>query len=257
MKKLRHFEQVDQAKQRFIQLANMFKDYEKKLFDDWLKSFTIGLKETLLIDLVQSDDDLLVEKKMARVARCRLPLFIDDSSMKNLTRQSNERCRLSQVVLHPFDPKKNVEIRFLIRSNRSFSQMCLESFYLQRLNFNLPQSIIEFTFQSKKIDDISRDLRSMIENYHLLLSSLDAIEVSLLKTHLDQLNQTIRTGATTITWADLGLEDYVRHCEKKIEQFQSILNEIRHIFHEIHEHREAIRLCQLDSTIPCRADGLN
>ena len=49
----------------------------------------------------------------------------------------------------------------------------------------------------------------MIEDYHLLLPSLDESETLLLEEHLYDLKRTIRPGAKRLKGTALGLQDYL------------------------------------------------
>jgi hypothetical protein len=49
----------------------------------------------------------------------------------------------------------------------------------------------------------------MLDNYHLLLASLDESETLLLETHLSDLKRSIRPGAKRLNWTSLGIQDYL------------------------------------------------
>lgn len=64
----------------------------------------------------------------------------------------------------------------------------------------------------KQEDKFSRyvfQLRKMLDNYHLLLASLDDSETQLLELHLSELKRTIRPGAKRLNWTSLGIQDYL------------------------------------------------
>lgn len=49
----------------------------------------------------------------------------------------------------------------------------------------------------------------MLDNYHLLLASLDDSETQLLETPLIELKRTIRPGSKRLNWTSLGIQDYL------------------------------------------------
>jgi len=49
----------------------------------------------------------------------------------------------------------------------------------------------------------------MLDNYHLLLASLDEAESALLHEHLVELKRSIRPGAKRLNWTALGIQDYI------------------------------------------------
>jgi dynein heavy chain len=49
----------------------------------------------------------------------------------------------------------------------------------------------------------------MLDNYHLLLASLDEAESALLHEHLFELKRSIRPGAKRLNWTALGIQDYI------------------------------------------------
>ena len=52
----------------------------------------------------------------------------------------------------------------------------------------------------------------MLENYHLLLASLDDSETELLAEHLHELTTVIRPGAKRLNWNALVIQDYLVKC---------------------------------------------
>ena len=126
---------------------------------------------------------------------------------------------------------------------------------MEKLGFLLPESIRQTTLQYPKFEQLSKELRLMLEDYHLTLASLDTIEVSLLQSHLDQLQTSIKPGTSRISFGEIGNIDYIKECRSRLEQLHSILNQIRKISSDIHEHLDSFRLCIIDPVVPRRDDG--
>ena len=258
-------EQGIAAKHRFIEIGNLLKEYEEEIYTKWLdniiKVLPIYLKQNLLIDAEQRPDLFLDHNHNPTY---RLPLYVPKNevnhmpvsrSIVNKLRLHKEKCHLHQYVNDPRDTKKKIEIKYLINYNSNLKECLIECYYLEKLGFNLPESIIQTTLQYPKFQQLSNDLRLMLEDYHLTIASLDTMEVSLLQSYLDQIQKTIKPGISRISFGDIGTFDYVNECKKQLEQLHSILNQIRKISTDIHEHLESFRLCIIDPIVPKHDDG--
>ena len=56
---------------------------------------------------------------------------------------------------------------------------------------------------------------------------------SLSKEQIKQLQQTLRSGHTRLNWNTLGIKEYVAKCEKMIDKFESLTNQIHDIAKDI------------------------
>jgi len=66
-----------------------------------------------------------------------------------------------------------------------------------------------------------------LDNYHLLIASLDDSETLLLEDHLKELKRTIRPGAKRLNWTSLGIQDYLNKSNSSISKLESIVNQIK------------------------------
>ena len=266
------------AKQRFVEMATLLKAYEEELFTQWLSTATnslpIYLKQSLLLDAEQRPDLFRDEvgqgdhddtEWICASPSYRLPLFvcgqkiadrsITAGSLARKLQLSKEQCHLFQYRWDPDGRKNQIEIRYLIPSHTELKQCLIECSHLERLGFHLPESIVQTTFQYEKFEHLSEQLRSMLEDYHLTMASLDTIEISLLQSHLEELQRAIQPGTSRISLGDIGNLDYVEQCQKQLEQLHSILNQIRKICADIREHLETVRFCTIDPLVPRTNDG--
>ena len=256
------------AKGCFVQLGTQLKGYEEEIYTKWLnqinQTLPMYLKQNLLIDVEQRPDLILNEQNSAY----RLPLYvpkIDFNSMPIISHPTRsivdklqshqERCQLFQYVVDPMGSKAKIEIKYLINYDPNFKESLIECAYLEKLGYHLPESILQTTFQYSKIEQLSTELRLMLEDYHLTLASLNTIEVSLLRSFLEQIRESIEPGISRISWGELGTMEYVNQCKKQLEEFHSILNQIRKISEDIQEHLESFRFCVIDPIVPKHEDG--
>jgi hypothetical protein len=261
-------EQGITAQQRFIEIGTILKKYEDELYTKWLdnisKILPICLKQNLLIDVEQRPDLFLSDKSPTY----RLPLYINKKEINHMSilndpscsivdklKFHKEKCHLFQYVFDPMGTKNKIEIKYLINYDSNLKESLNECSYLEKLGFNLPESILQTTLQYSKFEKLLNELHLMLEDYHLTISSLDTIEVSLLQSYLDQLQKLIKQGTSRISFGEIGTIDYVNQCKKQLEQLHSILNEIRRISTDIQEHLESFRFCIIDPIVPRHDDG--
>lgn len=272
---MRKFRTVDQllqseqgtaAKQCFVHLGTQLKEYEHEIYTKCLnhinQTLPMYLKQNLLIDVTQRPDMILHEQTSAY----RLPLYAPKIDFVSITShptrsiveklQSHpEQCHLFQYVVDPMGSNGKIEIKYLINYDSNFKESLIECAYLEKLGYHLPESILQIIFQYSKIEQLSTELRLMLEDYHFTLASLSTIEVSLLRSFLEQMREKIEPGVSRISWGELGTMDYVNQCRKQLEEFHSILNQIRKISEDIEEHLQSIRLCVIDPIVPKHEDG--
>ncbi|CAF2839094.1 unnamed protein product [Rotaria sp. Silwood2] len=105
--------------------------------------------------------------------------------------------------------QKKIEIKYLINYYSNLKESLVECYYLEKLGFNLPESIIQIKLQYSKYEQLSNELRSMLEDYHLTKASFDTIEVSLLQSYINHIQIIIKPGTSRISFGEIGNLDYV------------------------------------------------
>ena len=264
------------AKHRFMEVGIMLKEYEEELYKKWLdiviKTLPNYLKQSLLIDAGQRPDLFLVNDKhqqsISRSPTYRLPLYVNQNEINRIStlidtpcsivyklKLNKEKCHLFQYVFDPMGTKKKIEIKYLINYDTNLKESLIECYYLTKLGFRLPESINQIILQYSKFEQLSNELRLMLEDYHFTIASLDTIEVSLLKSYVDQIQRTIKPGTSRILFGEIGNLDYINECKMQLQQFHSILNQIRKISLDIREHLESFRYCIMDPIVPRHEDG--
>lgn len=261
-------EQGTIAKQRFIEVGTILKEYEeelyKKFLDNIIKNLPIYVKQNLLIDAEYRTTELAYHP-----SSYQLPLYITKKDQNHITPAINptrsivdklqlykEKCHVFQYALNPLGTKNKIEIKYLINYDPNFRESLIECQYFEKLGLNVPESIRQITLQHRKFEKLTDELCSMLEDYHLTIASLNTTEVSLLQSYIDQMQSIIHPGTTRISFGEISNFDYISQCKKQLEQFHSILNQIRKISSDVREHMEAIRFCVIDSIIPRHDDGI-
>ena len=88
---------------------------------------------------------------------------------------------------------------------------------MEQLGFPLPEIARNLALQEDKFSRYVFSLRKMLDDYHLLLASLDESETLLLEEHLYDLKRTIRPGAKRLNWTALGIQDYLNKTNSVIK----------------------------------------
>lgn len=253
-------EQGTAAKQRFIEVSTRLKEYEDELYANWLNTISkivpMYLKQNLLIDVQHHPELLLNDQNPAY----RLPLYAPKKdthrvSIAHKLQASKDKSPHVQYVPDPMGTNHQIQLRYLINYNANLKEALTECSHLEKLGFHLPESLVEITLQFPKFEDLSNELHSMLEVYHLTLASLDVNEISLLHSHLEQLERIIRPATSRISFGELGTFDFVQQCKEKLAELHSILNQLRNITTNIQEHLETFRLCVLDPIVPKQENG--
>jgi dynein heavy chain len=102
-----------------------------------------------------------------------------------------------------------------------------ESRYLDKLGFRIPESALNVTLQEGKYQAISRSLTQKLLLYDSLLASLKPVEKILLKTHIEDLNNTIKTGFYPLNWTSQRIPQYIEELHQALNRFGSVISQVR------------------------------
>ncbi|CAF4603128.1 unnamed protein product, partial [Rotaria sp. Silwood2] len=135
----------------------------------------------------------------------RVSISIDSlRSIVNKLKLYKEKCHLYQYVFDPIGTKKKIEIKYLINYDSNLKESLIECYYLEKLGFNLPESIIQIKLQYSNYEQLSNELCLMFEDYHLTIPSPDSVEVSLLQSYIDHIQIIIKPGTSRISFGEIG-----------------------------------------------------
>jgi hypothetical protein len=80
--------------------------------------------------------------------------------------------------------------------------------------------------QEGKYLDISRSLNTQLHSYDQLMASLKPIEKMLLKTHIDDLNNTIKTGFYPLNWTSQRIPQYIDDLILALQKFSTVVSQV-------------------------------
>lgn len=126
---------------------------------------------------------------------------------------------------------------------------------MEQLGYPIPDIARNLALQEDKFARISISLKKMLDNYHMLLASLDDSETLLLESHLHDLKRTIRPGAKRLNWSALGINDYLTKCNSNISKLESMVNQIKKNSKDIQQFLGEIQSVDLFPKPALNADG--
>lgn len=112
---------------------------------------------------------------------------------------------------------KAVELRYVLNYDPRINEIITETKYMEQLGYPIPDIARNLALQEDKFARYALRLKKMLDNYHMLLASLDESETQLLDEHLHELKRAIRPGAKRLNWNALGINDYLSKCNSVIK----------------------------------------
>ena len=174
-------EQGKETTAHYLHIAKQMKAYEELRSEQWRLD-----TESIVPDLLKMN--LLVKPKKASVdVSAFLPANKDP------------------------DTGRVVEIRYYLNYSPRINEIITEAKYLEQLGFTVPDIARNLALQEEKFARYTLHLRKMLDNYHLLLASLNEAETQLLEEHLLDLKRSIRPGSRRLNWTSLGIQDYINN----------------------------------------------
>ena len=101
-----------------------------------------------------------------------------------------------------------------------------ETRYLDRMGFTVPETALNITLQEEKYHSYVEGINAMLSRYSQLRSSLTKVEVEIMQQKLDTLDQVLIPGFRNLNWNSLGIPDFLALCNKAINEFNSLLNQV-------------------------------
>ena len=200
----------------------------------WERSLFERIKRTIvrflsLEDMMNCDEGQAVKAHYLRVAK-QMKAYEDDRYERwRAATESNLPGLLRRTLLTKKEASDTLSVNFA----PELSEIILESKYLEQLGFTIPELARNMSLQEHKYGMFRVGLRNMLERYHRIMHSLNDAELDLLQDHIKQLQQTLKSGHTRLNWNTLGIKEYVVKCEKMIDKFESLVNQVHDIARDI------------------------
>lgn len=97
-----------------------------------------------------------------------------------------------------------------------------EAKFLDRIGKDIPQTIINIALQEKDYMRHVDKLNQLLRGYNTALSNLKPVEKKLLDKKISTLNRWMDKGSENHNWFSLSISEYIRDCQKAIEDFREI-----------------------------------
>lgn len=192
----------ESVKNKYLQFARSVDNYITELYNDWEVSVTSVALDKLRQPVLKS------------IARDYTPPAPPASDKKGTQNHNAEHFVLPPP---PYRVSFSTELKMIIR----------ESKYLDKLGFHIPENALNVTLQESKYQGIIRSLSNKLHEYDRSIASLKPIEKQLLKTHIDNLNTTIKIGFYPLNWTSQRIPQYIEDLEVALSRFSNTVSQLQ------------------------------
>lgn len=187
-----------QAGASYLEVAREILGYEKTLHKEWCLEAEDALPKLLQHNILKEGQDESLPRSAAT----------DKSKVPQQTGQTLAFNATSRLQVDYSN-----ELRLLLA----------EAKYLDILELEVPQILVNITLQEEKHHQLRQTLRILTERLHKVLSSLDSPTQALLEPHLRELAAAFQPGVYRLNWNSLGVADFAERCTQALSKFQSVL----------------------------------
>eukprot|EP00947_MAST-08B_sp_MAST-8B-sp1_P000067 g67.t1 len=120
-------------------------------------------------------------------------------------------------------PKPPFHVNFSPR----LSMLIRESKYLDRMGFEIPETALNVTLQENKYHMYVQHLNMMLRRFDRTIADLSRVEKKLLVRPLKKLNETLYRGFEPLNWNSLHIPTYYDLCNNALNEFQTIVGQVR------------------------------
>ena len=183
----------DKVKLNYLEFARTVDNYVTDLFNDWEVAVAVLAGE-----------------------RLKLPVLRSIANYVPPSKQQEKEGAPFVLPPPPYRVSFSHDLRMIIKESR----------YLDKLGFRIPESALNVTLQEGKYLEISRSLNAQLHSYDQLMASLKPIEKILLKSHIDDLNTTIKTGFYPLNWTSQRIPQYIEDLIHALLRFSSVVSQV-------------------------------
>lgn len=183
----------DKVKLNYLDFARTVDCFVTELYSDWEQSTAALAGEKL-----------------------KLPVLRSIANYNPPSKQQEKEGAPFALPPPPYRVSFSHELKMIIKESR----------YLDKLGFRIPESALNVTLQESKYLEISRSLNAQLQTYDQLMASLKPVEKLLLKTHIDDLNATIKTGFYPLNWTSQRIPQYIEDLIHALLRFSSVVSQV-------------------------------
>ena len=183
----------DKVKMNYLEFARAVDCYVNDLFTDWETTTAMSTNEKLKLPVLRSIATYTAQTKL----------------------QEKEGVPF-QLPPPPYRVNFSHELKMIIKESR----------YLDKLGFRIPESALNATLQESKYSQMSYSLNAQLRSYDIIMESLKPIEKILLKNHINDLNNTIKTGFCPLNWTSQRIPQYIEDLQHALLKFSSVVSQV-------------------------------
>ncbi|KAL4712607.1 hypothetical protein ACJJTC_007202 [Scirpophaga incertulas] len=136
-------------------------------------------------------------------------------------------------------------LEFQPNFSKQFFQLIHEAELMEQLGFDLPPNIRDVAMQKSRLYYELEALSEVIAKYNNNVECLSPSETHLMKKHLLDMEKHILPGLTRITWAALGINEYIKDITKGENSLRAVYQQLKMVEKEIQFLIDQIQLFDL------------
>lgn len=147
------------------------------------------------------------------------------------------------------DPETKAKTYF-VNFSPELKVIIREAKFLDRIGKEIPQTIINIALQEKDYMRHVDKLNQLLRGYNQALSNLKPVEKRLLDKQITKLDRWMDKGAENHNWFSLSISEYIRDCQKAIDEFKEtksrVLQHAQNIEKKVINIENAIIIREID-----------
>ncbi|XP_069379878.1 dynein axonemal heavy chain 10 isoform X1 [Paralichthys olivaceus] len=217
------------AKDKYVQVAIQFRDYELKKHEHWL---------------VETEH--------------KLPLLMKKSLLVMITTQNQIPAKLavSKDVPHEEGSLQRV-VRYLVNFAPEIGEIISETKHLELLGCSLPPLAQNVTLQRHKFFRYVDDLKRIVKCYHSVMDSLSEAQFTMLPKQITEVKQVMDFGFKRLNWSSLGISEFIKQALQAVTKFESVINQIQNNERDIDSKLQSMVMANLlKCPVPDKSNNL-
>ncbi|XP_035496799.2 dynein axonemal heavy chain 10-like [Scophthalmus maximus] len=189
-------EQSKVAKDKYVQVALQFRDYEVKKYERWLAETEHNLP--------------LLMKKALLVTEHQIPATLP----------------LSKDA-PPAEGNLQRGVRYLVNFAPEIREIICETIHLVSLDFSVPQLAQNVALQEHKFLKYVDDLKKLVNCCHSVMDSLSEAKFNMLAQQIETVKKVMDFGCKRLNWNSSGIPEFIKQCIQAVSKLESVVSQIQ------------------------------
>lgn len=97
------------------------------------------------------------------------------------------------------------------------------------MNLEIPEEAKSLILLQSKIEDNTVEIKELLERYKLYINRFPKDLLPLMKPHKEEVDNAIKPGLVSVTWASTNIEDYLSGIQEQLDNFENLGNLVKDI----------------------------